>query len=164
MWSEPPPAGTNLQRSSHRPPQREEQRDTQRNSWGLLVCVWCFRPSREWGWPACRLAAVHTSPLCSTSPNALLTEGNSEAPSGTAGGSYSCVSCFRSNGEWGWPACRLAAVRTSPFCAHPPPPSSQRGAARPPAKQVEARIVPDCTVLPGVLPLSSGIPCIKITL
>ena len=78
--------------------------------------------------------------------------------------SYSSVSCFRSNREWGWPACRLTAVRTSPFCAHPPPPSSQRGAARPPAKQVEARIVPDCTVLPGVLPLSSGIPCIKITL
>ena len=154
-----------------RPPQREEQRGTQRNSWGLLVCTTCFRPSIEWGWPACRRTAVHIAPLCSTSPNALSTERNSEAPSGKAGGSYSRNLVFRVSEQVGWPACCLTATCTTPCCAHPPPhppppppPSSQRGAARPPAKQLEARIVPDCKVLPNVLPLSSGIPCIKITL
>ena len=171
-----------------RPPQGEEQRGTQRNSWGLLVCATCFRPSIKWGWPACRLTAVHISPLCSTSPNALgalslcyvfQTEyrvgmaslppdssphlatlqhlpqrpphrGEQRGPQRKSWGlvfSYSSVSCFRSNREWGWPACRLTAVRTSPFCAHPPPPSSQRGAARPQPnrwKLVSCRIVQSC--------------------
>jgi len=150
MWSEPPPAGTNLQRSSHRPPQREEQRGTQQNSWGLLVCVWCFRPSREWGWPACRLTAVHTSPLCSTSPNALPTEGNSEAPSGKAGGSYSRILVFRvsdrmESGDGQPAAWQQSAPRHSAHIPHRPPHrEEQRGPQPNRWKLVSCRTVQSC--------------------
>ena len=101
MASLPPdsrPHRATLQHLPQRPPHRGEQRGPQRKSWGLVFSyssVSCFRSNREWGWPACRLAAVHTSPLCSTFSNALLTERNSEAPSGKAGGSYSRNLVFR---------------------------------------------------------------------
>ena len=111
-----------------RPPQREEQRGTQRNSWGLLVCTTCFRPSIEWGWPACRRTAVHIAPLCSTSPNALLTERSSEAPSQTGGSSYRA-------GLYSL-AWRLAIVeRNTMYKNHPVRPSKCRGNS--PCKMVD---------------------------